>query len=89
MYAPVMSTTKPMSPVVAHLAAHPCRLCGGTEYSHFPELVFEQGKGSTSHRFELLVCRLCRHTDMFANLDAMQSGYAHSVVSAPKAPTFR
>src|SRR5581483_11988174 len=59
-----MSARSP-SPIVQQLASRPCRLCGGVEFTWLPSVVFAQVPGSSSHYFEMLVCRACRNTDMF------------------------
>jgi hypothetical protein len=78
-----------LSPIAQHLASRPCRLCGGTEYAHFPEIGFEHATGSAAHYFELLICRQCRRADLFAKLDILERNYEHRVVRAPGSPTYR
>ncbi|MGE0786980.1 MAG: hypothetical protein AB7S26_15005 [Sandaracinaceae bacterium] len=68
------------SPPVQHLASRPCRLCGGTEYSHFPSVPFEHIAGSSSHYFEVLVCRHCRKTDLFVDLPELERKNHHTVL---------
>jgi hypothetical protein len=71
------------SPVVQHLASRPCRLCGGVEFSHFPSVLFAQVPGSSSNYFEMLVCRGCRNTDMFVQLDQLERLNPHAVIRVP------
>lgn len=66
------------SPVVERIAAAPCALCGGTEWSYFPSVGFEHTSGSHGHHFELLVCRSCRHTFFFNDGGRrLEEGYEH------------
>jgi|JI8StandDraft_2_1071088.scaffolds.fasta_scaffold722065_1 hypothetical protein len=71
------------SPVVQHIASRPCRLCGGTEYSHFPSLGFEHVAGSSHHYFEALICRSCKNTDLFASLSEIERKNPHNVLRVP------
>lgn len=77
------------SPMVQQIAARPCRLCGGHEYTHFADLGFEHSSGSASHHFEVLVCRQCRRADLFARLDVMERNYDHTVLCAAAPPPYR
>ncbi|MCB9598427.1 MAG: hypothetical protein H6719_37280 [Sandaracinaceae bacterium] len=77
------------SPVVQHLASRPCRLCGGTEFSWFPHVGFEQVAGSSQHSFEVLACRACHHTDLFVALGELERLNAHAVLRVPESPPFR
>ncbi len=79
-------SAQPPNPVVHHLASRPCRLCGGTEFSHLPKVVFAQVPGSSSNYFELLVCRHCRNTDMFVDLHQLERLNEHTVLRVPGAP---
>jgi hypothetical protein len=65
-------------PIVQRIAAAPCALCGGAEWSCFPSISFEHAEGSMSHRFQLLVCRACRHTFFFNGAERpLENAYPH------------
>jgi hypothetical protein len=87
-YSRAMNAQSP-SPVVHQLASRPCQLCGGTEFSHFPSVVFAQVPGSSSNYFEMLVCRRCRKTHMFVQLDQLERLNAHAVLRVPGAAPHR
>jgi len=74
-----MSARSP-SPIVQQLASRPCRLCGGVEFTWLPSVVFAQVPGSSSHYFEMLVCRACRNTDMFVDVKELERLNAHAVL---------
>jgi hypothetical protein len=74
-----MSTRSP-SPIVQQLASQRCRLCGGGEYSWFPSVVVTQTEGSSSNYFETLVCRACRKTDLFVDLQQLERLNAHTIL---------
>lgn len=82
-YHDSMSEPTPMSPAVAAVAAHVCRLCGGHEYVHIPEMFVSKGSGD--YTFEALVCTACRHTDLFADdvVRLTRRVSAHRVVRVP------
>jgi hypothetical protein len=68
-------------PWIQHLLSRPCPLCGGGEYSYFPQVGFEQVAGSSTHHFEVVVCRGCRKTEMFIKrVEELERLNAHAVV---------
>lgn len=77
------------SPVAQHLASRPCRLCGGLEFSHFPSVVFAQFPGSSSNYFEMLVCRSCRNSDLFVQLDELERLNSHTVIRVAPTTQYR
>lgn len=79
-------TTAAPSLVVQHIASRPCRICAGTEYSHFPSLGFVHIEGSSHHYFETLICRTCKNTDLFADLSEIERKNPHTVLRVPPAP---
>jgi hypothetical protein len=74
-------------------------VCGGTEFSHFPSVAFVQqlkassssssSTSSNSNYFEVLVCRACRKTDLFAKLGQLERLNAHTVIRVPESAPFR
>jgi hypothetical protein len=75
------------SPAAQNVASRPCRLCGGAEFSWFPSVTFVQVEGSSANYFELVVCRTCRRTDMFVQLDQLERLNPHGVMrAAPTSP---
>jgi hypothetical protein len=76
------------SPVVQHLASQPCRLCGGAEFSHFHSVPVMQGEARFQY-FEMLVCRTCRKTDVFADLANLERLNPHAVLRAQGHPPHR
>jgi hypothetical protein len=53
------------------------------EYSHFPTVFFERVAGSSSHYFEVLVCRACRKTDLFVKLEELERLTPHAILRVP------
>jgi hypothetical protein len=79
----------PLPPIVQRIAGAPCALCGGADWSYFPSIAFEHAIGSSSYRFELLVCRACRHTFFFNGAERpLEDDYAH-VHLRPTPGTYR
>ena len=82
-------TAQAPSPAVQQLASQRCRLCGGGEYSWFPAVSFVQVEGSSSNYFETLVCRTCRKSDLFVDLQQLERLNPHTVMRVPGAGPHR
>jgi hypothetical protein len=64
-------------------ASRPCALCGGREHAVFPDNGFEKAEGSWSFYFEVVVCRTCEKTTLFArNRVRLERELPHLVVTA-------
>jgi hypothetical protein len=64
-------------------ASRPCSLCGGTAHSVFPDNGFDKAEGSTSFYFDIVVCRTCCKTTLFARgLARLEQRLPHLVVTA-------
>jgi hypothetical protein len=81
--------TLPGTPAIEGLAAEPCKVCGGTEYSYFPRIPLSHPDGVSAFPFQVLICRSCRHTHIFNVEKPLENDYFHRLLKAAAQGPYR
>jgi hypothetical protein len=84
-----LPSSLPGTPAIQGLAAEPCKVCGGGEYTFVPRIELPHPDGASALSIQALICRSCRHTHLFDVEKSLERRFHHEILKAPERGPYR